>query len=144
MFESNPTGPRAAPRNRVTILVVEAADVLRERLGRYLAQLPGVAVTEVRTASEAMAHLAGRATDVVTLDVDLAVWPDLGALSRVRKAAPAATLIVLGSESPPELVAFCRRAGADFFFRTHTEFERIGEVLVDLQARVPTRDPAEG
>jgi DNA-binding NarL/FixJ family response regulator len=119
-----------------TVLLVEGSAVLRERLARLLAEVPGLAVAEAGSAAEAVAWLTRQGADAVVVDVDLAGAADPGALQLVRRAAPRALLIAIGAEDSRELVEFCRGAGADHFFRTHTESRQIGEVLRALLVRL--------
>ncbi len=117
----------------VQVLLVEGSPVLRERLAGLVGELPGVALggspdsdVAALAAAEALAY------DAVVLDVDRSPF-DM--VARLRAAAPGAVLVVLGADGEPDLRDRCLALGADFFFRTHPEFERVRGVLLDLAAR---------
>jgi DNA-binding NarL/FixJ family response regulator len=129
---------------RLTVLLVEKSEVLRDRLLALLRSIPGTSVVDTDGAAGALAFLGRHQADVAVLDIDLPGWPDLEDLARVRLAMGSATVIVLASDPSPESVAFCRRVGADFVFHTHSEFYRIGDVLLQLltQLATPPAPPA--
>ncbi len=121
--------PRAAD---VRVLLVEGSAVLRERLAGLVDEVPGVALTgSPDTDAAALAAAEALPCDAVVLDVDRS---PIDMVTRLRAAAPAAVLMVLGADGEPDLRDRCLALGADFYFRTHPEFERVRGVLLDLAA----------
>jgi DNA-binding NarL/FixJ family response regulator len=120
-------------RRPETILVVERAEILRERLVRSLAEIPGVrVVAEAGSVEEALARLRRAPFDAVVVDVDVAAGDGFRALETLRRAAAGATLVVLGDDGDPEIRERCLQLGADAFLVLLREFDRIGEALRSL------------
>jgi DNA-binding NarL/FixJ family response regulator len=128
-------GPRAEIPPQ-TVLVVEPAAGLRDRLVALLGEVRGVHVAgEASSAEEALERLRREPFDAVLLDVDPAGGAGLRALGDIRRAARGVSLVVLSDDGEPELRERCLEQGADAFLITSMEFDRIGETLLALGRR---------
>lgn len=127
-----------------TILVVEGAEILRERLARSLGEIPSVrVVAEAASVEDALARLRRAPFDAVVVDVDLAAADGFRALEAIRREAPRGTLVVLGDDGDAEIRERCLQLGADDFLVLLREFDRIGEALLRL-GRPGGRRPGSG
>ncbi len=123
--------PRSEDLPPRTVLIVEPAAGLRERLAGLLEEVRGVRVAaEAGSVPEALARLGEAAFDAVVMDVDVA--GGLRALGEVRRAAGGSSLIVLSGDGEPEVREICLQEGADAFLVTSLEFDRIGEAVLSL------------
>ena len=100
----------------LNVLIVDDRDIVRLGVRQLLDRLPrGCTIREASSLREALDALAQVPTDLMMLDVGLGDDFALGALPRLREAAPAARILVLTS-MPEDLYAErCLRAGADGF-----------------------------
>ena len=98
------------------VLIVDDHDIVRLGVRQVLERLPcGCRFREAASAREAVELLQRQSADLLMLDLGLGDDFALGALPRLREAAPAARILVLTS-MPEDLYAErCLRAGADGF-----------------------------
>lgn len=98
------------------VLIVDDHDIVRLGVRQVLERLPrGCRFREAASAREAIELLQRQGTDLLMLDLGLGDDFALGALPRLREAAPTARILVLTS-MPEDLYAErCLRAGADGF-----------------------------
>lgn len=98
------------------VLIVDDHDIVRLGVRQVLERLPrGCRFREAASAREAVEMLQRQGTDLLMLDLGLGDDFALGALPRLRQAAPTARILVLTS-MPEDLYAErCLRAGADGF-----------------------------
>jgi CheY-like chemotaxis protein len=54
-------------------------------------------------------------------------------LEAAKTRCPAVVVIMLTAYAYPQYRKRCREAGAEYFFDKATEFERVADVLVELQ-----------
>lgn len=100
----------------LNVLVVDDHDIVRLGVRQVLSQLDRPhAVREASNLRDALVALQQQRADLVMLDLSLGDDFALGAIGRLKDAAPAARLLVLTS-MPEDLYAErCLRAGADGF-----------------------------
>jgi DNA-binding NarL/FixJ family response regulator len=116
------------------VLLVDDHDIVRLGVRHVLDQLPRECrIREAGTLREALDELSAHPADLVMLDLGLGEDFALGALPRLKSAAPAARILVLTS-MPEDLYAErCLRAGADGFVAksslSTTLFDAIETVL---------------
>lgn len=100
----------------LNVLLVDDHDIVRVGVRQVLERLPrSCQVREAASVRDALALLANDPPDLLLLDLGLGDDFALGALPRLREAAPRARILVLTS-MPEDLYAErCLRAGADGF-----------------------------
>lgn len=118
----------------LNVLVVDDHDVVRLGVRHVLSRLDRPCVVrEAANLRDALAALGERPADLVMLDLGLGDGFALGALPRLRDAAPAARVLVLSSMPEDIYAERCLRAGADGFVAksalSTTLLDAVGSVL---------------
>ncbi len=98
------------------VLLVDDHDIVRLGVRQVLQKLPGgCTIREASSVRDVLDAVGRQAPDLLMLDLGLGDELALGALPRLREAAPATRILVLTS-MPEDLYAErCLRAGADGF-----------------------------
>lgn len=100
----------------LNVLLVDDHDIVRLGVRHLLGALPRPChIREAGSVREALDALAQAPAELVLLDLGLGDEFALGALPRLRDAAPAARLLVLSSMAEDLYAERCLRAGADGF-----------------------------
>jgi DNA-binding response OmpR family regulator len=100
------------------VLVVEDAESCAANLEIALVRLPGVAVTWVRTAEEALQGLAKAAFSALITDLQLPLMDGFTLIERVRSEPRHARMpvVVISADSDPATPERVLRMGANAFF----------------------------
>jgi len=115
------------------VFLVEDALVIRQRLAKMLATLPGVEVIgEAEEVDDAIQAIQRLRPDVVILDLLLRKGTAFDVLAVIKKDPPAPVVILLTNFTHPLFRQKCLEAGADFFFDKSTEFQQLPNVLLQL------------
>ena len=118
------------------VLIVDDSPLIRERLDRMLSELEQVKIVGLAAdGDEAVRLFHETHPAVVLLDLGLPRRNGLEVLLEVRKRAEACVVVVLTNYDLPDFRNACLRAGADFFLRKSTEFERVVEIVRGLVQR---------
>jgi DNA-binding NarL/FixJ family response regulator len=118
------------------VLIVENSPLIRERLDRMLSELEQVEIVGLaEDGDEALRLFEESQPDVVLLDLEIPRRNGLEVLLEIRKRAEPCVVVVLTNYDPPDFRNACLRAGADFFLRKYTEFERVVEIVGGLVKR---------
>lgn len=122
-----------ADRDGISVLVVEHAAVVRERLAGFLAAVKDVFIVGfAEDGLQGLRLFVNYNPKVVLLDLEL---PDVNAmalLKRMKHEQPGCTVIVLSTYSFAELRQRCMKLGAQFVFDKNLEFERAISVCREL------------
>lgn len=117
----------------ISVLVVEHASVLRERMAQMLGRAKGIFIVGFAEDGLQGIRLFGRySPQVVLLDLEL---PDVNAmalLERMKREQPDCRVIVLSDYSFTELRRRCAKLGATCFFDKNAEFERAVAACQEL------------
>jgi DNA-binding NarL/FixJ family response regulator len=118
----------------VKVLVVDDSKIVRERLKGMLSEVPKVeAIDEAKDQQEARELLGKLNPDVVITDIQMPDGSGIGLLREVKKKGKKLPmLIVLTNQSYPQYRKKCLEAGVDFFFDKSIEFDKVAEVLNQL------------
>lgn len=145
--------PEAAPRSvgrlvsasaPLRVLLAEDSLVVQRRLVALIDALGRpIRVTPVANGLEAAQLFDKVQPDVAVLDIALPGMTGFDLLASFKLKRPTCLVIILTTYDFPEFRANALRMGADYFFSKVLEFERVGEVLVDL-TRTPGPDEAGG
>lgn len=140
MARGSGPGGLALPGTR-TVLLVQGAPALRERLSALLAELPCARLAATATSTqEALVWLTALEFDAVLVDLALLAPSRLEALRVLRRAAPGASLVVLAGAADAESRERCRALGADHVLGSAVEFERLGDILEATGAPRPAAE----
>ena len=124
------------------IVLVDDSDIVRERLR---AILNGVEIVgEARDSLEAIDSIQELKPDVVILDIRLPNGSGIDVLQHIKESNPSTKVIMLTNYPYPQYRRKCLEAGADFFLDKSTEFDRLSEVLSQLNRDVSARRSNEG
>lgn len=126
---------------KVKLLIVDDSTAVYERL---LALLGGVeqmtAVAIARTLHDAREKLASYTPDAAVIDVHLPDGNGLEGIALVRAYAPSARILMFSNQL--EYRALAMAAGADGFFDKSLDFERLVDLLLTQERRLPTAEGA--
>jgi len=116
------------------IFVVEDCVPVRERLIELIEALGGHAVVgEAGNYHDAVAGICNSNPDVGIFDIRLAGGNGLDALVAVKRKLPGLRAIMLSNQASKQHMKASAHAGAEYFLDKTQEFDKIGEVLVDMQ-----------
>ena len=129
----------------IRVLIADDSALLREALGRFLAELPGVSVVgRCRDGSEAVELAPVVHPDVVLMDLAMPRLDGLTA-TRLLKSGPAAPAVVIGTmEESAELHQAATAAGADALVRKRDLAQLVEGLLRALAADGAPRAAGEG
>lgn len=122
------------------VFVVEDSPSLRERLNRALSSIRGIEVIgHAATATDAINRIESATPDAVILDIRLSQGNGLQVLEAVKSEhGERPWIIVLTNYPYPQYRKRFLEAGADYFFDKSVEFERVVDLLKDLERRPPS------
>ena len=121
-------------RPRTAIFIVDDAPSMRERLRELVGELPDVSVVgDAGTPTEAIAGILATRPACVLLDYQLLGGTGVDVLRAVHPQLPGVVFVVLTNHPDAQYRRACMAAGADHFFDKSTEFDRIRDVLRQLQ-----------
>ncbi len=115
------------------VLIADDSALLRERLVRTLADVPGVKlIGQTTNGQETLQAIQELKPDVVILDIRMPKGNGLQILKTVKVDEDAPTVIILTAFPYAQYRRTCQEAGAEFFFEKLSEFNRIPQVLANL------------
>jgi two-component system OmpR family response regulator len=119
----------------MNILLVEDSRVLRDRLRRFIGELPrAVLVGETDNEADALRYLETYRPDTLVLDLRLKSGSGLSVLEWCKARYPDITIVILSNYGQAEYRGKCLGLGADHFFdktRDHDAFGRCLSALCD-------------
>ncbi|HVU22679.1 MAG TPA: response regulator transcription factor [Opitutus sp.] len=131
-----PSMEKAEGNAKLRVLVVEDATEVAARLADLLAELDGVEVIgPVLNGTDAIRQFHAREPHAVVLDLQLPGRSGFEVLAAIRQSGRPCVVLVLTSHDSIEFRDRCRQAGADYFLRKSSEFERVQAIVRDLAAR---------
>jgi DNA-binding NarL/FixJ family response regulator len=117
-----------------TIFIVDDAPSMRERLRELVSELPEVSVVgDAGTPTEAIAGILATRPACVLLDYQLIGGTGVDVLRAVHPQLPGIVFVVLTNHPDDQYRRACMAAGADHFFDKSTEFDRIRDVIRQIQ-----------
>lgn len=116
------------------VLLVEDSMPVRGRIRSMIEESGTVeVVAAANSVVEALALFIEHQPDAVVLDLYLKDGNAFGVITEFKRARPACVVIVLTNFSTLETRDHCLKLGANYFFEKNREFERVPEVLGELQ-----------
>ncbi len=127
----------------LTVLIVDDAKVVRERLVEMLGEVTKVgAIHQAWSVRSALELIRLTEPEIIVLDIHL---PDpenrssstngidvLLKIKEQRGAEPLPKVIMLTNLTYPQYRRLCARYGADYFLDKSSDFERLPEVIAEL------------
>lgn len=118
------------------VFIADDSDLVRERLATMISELEAVELVgqaeDAAGAIEAIQHLK---PDVVVLDIRMPRGNGVQALKAIKASKAAPVVIMLTAFPYPAYRKKCLEAGAEFFFDKTTEFDRVAQVIKQLQGK---------
>ncbi len=115
------------------ILLVDDSAIVRERLKAMLSEVPKVeTISQAKDLMQATELLKKLNPEVVVIDIQMPGGSGIDLLHQIKKEQRPPLVIVLTNQSYPQYRKKCIDAGADFFLDKSTEFDRVAEVLKEL------------
>jgi DNA-binding NarL/FixJ family response regulator len=130
---------RKADHPVLKVITVDDSPVIAKRLQSMLSDIENVSVLGNADTILAALNLIDRETpDVVILDIHLksdAPANGIHLLVMLRDKYPQMKIIMLTNMSAPQYKSTCMTIGADYFFDKSNDFDKINDVLVELNHR---------
>ena|SRR6266850_252562 len=121
------------------VLIVDDSPLISARLSHMLSEVEQVEIVGLAAdGDEALRLFDESQPAVVLLDLEIPGCNGLEVLREVRRRAERCVVVMFTSYDLPDFRDACLRAGADFFLRKSTEFERVVEIVRGL-VRQPGR-----
>ena len=115
------------------VFIADDSQIMRERLKEMLSETPGVEIIgEAGQGGEAIRDIIESKPDVVILDIRMPGGNGIDVLQAIKKGDPAPTVIMLTNYPYPQYRKKCMGLGADYFFDKYSEFERLMEMIEQL------------
>jgi DNA-binding NarL/FixJ family response regulator len=119
---------------RTEVFIVDDIPSMRERLKELVGEVPDVSVVgDAGTPAEAIEGIVATRPACVLLDYKLVGGTGVDVLRGVNGRSPGTVFVILTNQPDPQYRRACMDAGAHHFFDKSTEFDRIGDVLRQLQ-----------
>jgi DNA-binding NarL/FixJ family response regulator len=123
-------------KGTMKVLVVDDSEIVRERLKDMLSEvMEGAVIGQAKDTSEAIQMLHKLHPEVVILDIEMPGKSGIDLLREIKKGKQPPLAIVLTNQSYPQYRQVCIKAGADFFFDKSTEFDKVTQVLKQLNKK---------
>ena len=118
------------------VFIADDSDLVRERLAVIIAELGNAElVGYAEDVPEAITAIRRLRPDVAILDIRLPSGNGIQILEATKADGLSPLIIMLTAFPFPQYRKRCMEAGADFFFDKLTEFERVAQVIRDLEER---------
>lgn len=115
------------------IVLVDDSQIVRERVFNLVSEVPGVeVVAEAGNSIEAIECVRKLQPDVVILDIKMPGDTGIEVLRKLKISYPSLKIIMLTNYPLPQYKAKCLEYGAEFFLNKSDEFEKITDILMNL------------
>ncbi len=123
----------AATGHGLRILVIDASDLVADRLGRALGAIPGVGcVQRAGEAAHAIAMVRRSPPDLVILDINLGESRGLDVLDYLREQQPRIKLIVIADDDTVTARIHLLATGVYAYFDKSLEFDDLQDLVAQL------------
>ena len=122
--------PVMAENSPSCVLIVDDELLIRWSISETLKQ-EGYAVREADSAAQAMAEIERTLPDIVLLDYWLPDSTDLSLLAKIRRRAPAATIIMMTAHGAPSMEAAAVELGALHVLSKPLDMNDVGRLVRD-------------
>ncbi len=120
----------------MNIVLIDDSSLVRERIVNIISKLPGVKVIgEAANFLEAIKVVRQKKPDVVILDIKMPGESGVQILKKLKKEFEELKIIMLTNYPYSQYKVECLKNGADYFLSKSDEFEKIPEVLSELDKR---------
>lgn len=117
------------------IFIADDAPLVRERLAGMLSNLENVElVGQADNGAEAITGVARYRPDLVILDMRMPGRNGLDVLKTIKQQPEPPIVIMLTAFPTPQYHQQCLKAGAEYFFDKTIEFDRIPELLGQIES----------
>jgi len=115
------------------VLIAEDSPLISQRLTRMIAEVDQVKIVgPAADGIEALRLFEEHRPAVAVLDLQMPGRNGLEVLAEIRERDSCCAVVILTNYDLPEFRTACLNAGANFFLRKSTEFERVVGILNDL------------
>lgn len=130
--------------DNLRVLIVEDSSIVRGRLARLIAGVPGVSVIDMAgDGTHALALIRECKPDAIILDIELPGLDGIELLTRLRAEQFTGNVVILTTYAFDELRRKCLDLGAEYFFDKAMEFTRVAEVVGNLARKKLAQDSRE-
>lgn len=115
------------------VLIADDSALVRERLAALISELEVVELVGLAgNAHETLEAIQRLKPDIVTLDIRMPGSNGIQVLKAIKMSPSAPVVIMLTAFPYPQYRKKCLELGADYFLDKATEFDRVTEVLRQL------------
>lgn len=115
------------------VILVEDSPLVRRNLMEMLSSLPHVEVVAAEEGATTALHAIDvLKPEVVVLDIQIAEGSGMDVLRQVKQTYPQIQVVMLTNHSSSFYRAACLREGADFFLDKSSEFDQVGNILLNM------------
>lgn len=127
------------------VLVIDPSPLLRGRLVRLIAGMPGADVVVASGHGNWAPYVSRLAPDLVIVEAQGRFRPTLAAIRRIRRRQGRPSVLVLTNLVTVQHKLSCLAAGADLFLDKSLDLERVPSLLRTLaRGRISARMPVGG
>ena len=120
----------------MTILLVDDSQVVRERMGDMLSEIPGVdAIYHTQNVADTQKQLEKVTPDIVILDIRLPDGSGFNILQKIKADTPKTVVIMLTNYALEQYRTKAKELRADYFFDKSGGIERITNIIEDLVSK---------
>jgi len=119
------------------IFIADDSQIVRDRLSSMLMDMENVEVIgQAKDVINAILGIKKLNPDVVILDIRMGWGSGIEVLQHIKEESPSPLVIIFTNYPYPQYKKKCIELGADYFFDKSTEFEKVPELLRQLQSRL--------
>ena len=118
------------------VLIADDSIPVRERLVGYISEIEGVNVVgQAENTLETVLLTKELNPDIIVLDIRMPGGTGMDIIDDIKKFNTKIIIIILTNYYMPEYKQKCLKEGADYFFSKSGEYEKITEVIEELNSK---------
>ncbi|HLP78124.1 MAG TPA: response regulator [Candidatus Paceibacterota bacterium] len=129
--------------SRISIVVIESSEIVRERIIGLISRLGNVEVMGADTGIKGLTLCLGRPVNAVVVGLETPDINGMKLLQQLRVAQPAARIIALTNCAFKGILQLSLECGADFCFDKMAEFQSAIDSCKELADQRSNEPPAE-
>jgi len=115
------------------VLIADDSKLFRDRLMMMFSSFSGVKIVgQAKDGRETIVFTKRLSPDIVILDIHMPGKSGIQILHDIKKKKPTPIVIMVTNYPYPQYRRRCMELGADFFFDKSSEFEKVIEVVLEL------------
>lgn len=126
-----------AKEKPLKIFIADDSQIVRDRLSSMLMDVENVElIGQAKDVINAILGIKKLNPDVVILDIRMGWGSGIEVLQHIKQESPSPLVIIFTNYPYPQYKKKCIELGADYFFDKSTEFEKVPDLLKQLQNKL--------